>query len=212
MKCIYKKHELNKINIDNTAFNRESSAAHNDIIDEEHCRLLGIINAANIGTWELNVQTGETTVNERWCEIIGYTINDLTPLTIKTWSLLLHPEDLARMNDSLDKYLTGHSSFFDIEYRMQHKDGNWIWIHSHGKIFDRTPHRKPLYINGTHTDIPRRMRYEKRLEDNNIFLEDIFNSIQDAVFVLNKDFTIRHHNNILTNWYHESAVYAGNKF
>jgi PAS domain-containing protein len=122
MKCIYKKHELNKINSDNTAFNRDSSAAHEEIIDDEHCRLLGIINAANIGTWELNVQTGETTVNERWCEIIGYTINDLTPLTIKTWSLLLHPEDLARMNDSLDKYLTGHSSFFDIEYRCS------IWM------------------------------------------------------------------------------------
>lgn len=177
----------------------------------ERQRLSNIIEGANVGTWELDIQTGETTINEHWGDIIGYTLKELSPFTIRTWSLLVHPEDLAVMTESLDAHLTGKSSAFDVEYRMLHKDGHWAWIHARGKLLSRTTEGKPLFINGTHTDITDRKQYEKAIQENNDFLEDVFHSIQDGVLVLNEDFTIRHQNNILKSWYHTDESYSGKK-
>jgi PAS domain S-box-containing protein len=178
---------------------------------EERQRLANVIEGANIGTWELNVQTGETIVNERWAEILGYTLADISPVAIKRWSLLLHPEDLPRMNEALDSHLSGKTSIYDIEYRMMHKDGRWIWMHARGKLLAKTVDGKPLYMNGTHTDITVRKQYEKAIQENNDFLEDVFHSIQDGVFVLNEDFTIRHQNNIMKSWYHDCGSFSGKK-
>jgi PAS domain S-box-containing protein len=177
----------------------------------ERQRLSNVIEGANIGTWELNIQTGETIINERWGEIIGYTIKELSPFTIRTWSLLVHPEDLTNMTEALDNHLAGKSQLFNIEYRMLHKDGHWMWIHARGKLLARTADGKPLFMNGTHTDITDRKQYEKAIQENNDFLEDVFHSIQDGVFVLNEDFTIRHQNNILKSWYHNDESYTGKK-
>jgi signal transduction histidine kinase/CheY-like chemotaxis protein len=51
----------------------------------------------------------------------------------------------------------------------------------------------------------------KSLQDSNIFLEDFFHSIQDGVFVLNEDYTIRHQNNTMRSWYNNSDSHIGNK-
>lgn len=177
----------------------------------ERQRLSNIIEGANVGTWELNVQSGDTFINERWGDILGYTLKELSPFTIRTWSLLVHPEDLAGMTESLENHLTGKSSAFDIEYRMLHKDGHWVWIHARGKLLTRTAEGKALFINGTHTDVTVRKQYEKAIQENNDFLEDVFHSIQDGVFVLNEDFTIRHQNNVLKNWYPDHESYTGKK-
>jgi PAS domain S-box-containing protein len=177
----------------------------------ERKRLSNIIEGANVGTWELNVQTGDTLINERWAGIIGYTIKELSPFTIRTWSLLVHPEDLSGMTESFDNHLSGKTSAFDTEYRMLHKDGHWVWIHARGKLLTTTAEGKALFINGTHTDITVGKQYEKAIQENNDFLEDIFHSIQDGVFVLNEDFTIRHQNKTLTNWYHNDESCSGKK-
>ncbi|MCP5120745.1 MAG: PAS domain S-box protein, partial [bacterium] len=44
----------------------------------ERRRLADILEGTNVGTWEWNVQTGETTLNERWAEIIGYTLEEIS--------------------------------------------------------------------------------------------------------------------------------------
>jgi len=54
-------------------------------------RLDYILQGTNVGTWEWNVQTGETTFNERWADIIGYTLNELSLVSIDTWTESCHP-------------------------------------------------------------------------------------------------------------------------
>ena len=41
----------------------------------ERVRLSGIIVGTQAGTWEWNVQTGETVFNEQWAGIIGYSLD-----------------------------------------------------------------------------------------------------------------------------------------
>ncbi len=44
---------------------------------EQQWRMESIIEGTHAGTWEWNIQTGETNFNERWAEIVGFTLDEL---------------------------------------------------------------------------------------------------------------------------------------
>ena len=111
-------------------------------------RLESIIKGTHIGTWEWNVQTGETVINETWANIMGYSISELEPVSIKTWEDLAHPDDLKRSGDQLERHFTGELPYYDCECRMKHKDGHWVWVHDRGSVITRTGDGKPLMMFG----------------------------------------------------------------
>jgi len=120
---------------------------------EQAERLKSIIDGTNIGTWEWNVQTGETTFNERWAEIIGYRLEELSPVDINTWLNHAHPDDLGESGDRLERHFRGETPFYDYQCRMRHKSGRWVWVHDRGRVVSWTDEGKPLMMCGTHADI-----------------------------------------------------------
>ncbi|MEI6877188.1 MAG: PAS domain-containing protein, partial [Spirochaetota bacterium] len=116
-------------------------------------RLRHIIEATNVGTWEWNIPTGETVFNERWAEIVGYTLAELEPVSIATWEALAHPEDGPRSEEMLKRHFSGELPYYDIECRMRHKDGHWVWVQDRGQVVTRDRSGAPLHMSGTHTDI-----------------------------------------------------------
>ena len=126
-------------------------------------RLESIIKGTHIGTWEWNVQTGETVINETWANIMGYSISELEPVSIKTWEDLAHPDDLKRSGDQLERHFTGELPYYDCECRMKHKDGHWVWVHDRGSVITRTGDGKPLMMFGTHSDISQDKQTEQEI-------------------------------------------------
>lgn len=116
-------------------------------------RLDSIIKGTNLGTWEWNVQTGSTVFNNRWAEIIGYSLPELEPVSIKTWQNFTHPEDLKKSEDLFEKHFQKKTDFYVCESRMKHKDGHWVWVLVQGKVATWTDDGKPLVIYGTHQEI-----------------------------------------------------------
>ena len=129
----------------------------------ERERLAGILRGTRSGTWEWNVQTGETIFNERWAEIIGYKLEELSPVSIDTWIKYTHPDDLKASDEMLQKHFNGELDYYDCECRMKHKDGRWIWILDRGKVISWTTDGKPLWMYGSHTDITERKRMEEEI-------------------------------------------------
>lgn len=132
-----------------------------DALRYEHQRLAFIIQGTQLGTWEWNLQEGRLRVNERWAEILGYTIAELEPLRTDRLDAMDHPDDLARVKEGLDRHLSGESPKFDLEFRMRHKDGRWVWIRTQGQVLIRTEDGAPLMMFGTHEDITERKRAEE---------------------------------------------------
>lgn len=130
---------------------------HNEI------RFKSIIEGTNVGTWEWNVQTGETIFNERWAQIVGYTLEELAPISIDTWLKLAHPEDLAESNRRLNACFNKKTTFYEFETRMKHKAGHWVWAYDKGKVFEWTKDGKPLMMYGTHQEITERKQSEGML-------------------------------------------------
>ncbi|MEH8136735.1 diguanylate cyclase domain-containing protein, partial [Aeromonas veronii] len=121
----------------------------------ERSRLSAILEGTRVGTWEWNVQSGETVFNEEWARIVGYKLQELEPISIVTWAKLTHPGDLQKSEQLLKQYFAGELPFYECEARMRHKDGHWIWVLDRGKVGKWDRDGKPLIMYGTHQDISR---------------------------------------------------------
>jgi PAS domain S-box-containing protein len=138
-----KLHEENK-------FYRE----HYERYKDEAEKVTSIINVSNTGTWEWNIKTGETVFNENWARILGYTLDELQPISIKTWQRLAHPEDYKHFEIIFNQYMmNGEIDHYKAEVRMKHKQGHWVWVLDQGEIIQYDKNGEPLWLGGTHQDI-----------------------------------------------------------
>tara|TARA_B110000008_G_scaffold96062_1_gene98593 strand:+ start:2563 stop:4707 length:2145 start_codon:yes stop_codon:yes gene_type:complete len=123
-------------------------------------RLELVIEAAAVGIWDWQVQTGEITFNQRWAEIIGYSVEELMPMAFDTWSSKVHPDDLTLATEVLEKHLRDELDLYSVEIRMLHKNGQYIWILASGRVVEWESDGLPKRMLGTHQDISERKANE----------------------------------------------------
>ncbi len=150
-------------------------------------RLTDIIEGTNVGTWEWNVQTGVMVINERWAQILGYSINEVGPINLKTWKAFLHPDDNSKIEAQIQQVFTHEKDFYDIECRMKHREGHWVWVYDRGKVVAWTDEGKPLVMSGTHTDITEKKQAQEALANS----EQLYRAYMDksplAIFVSDQE-------------------------
>ncbi|MDD5372742.1 MAG: PAS domain S-box protein [Sulfurimonas sp.] len=135
-------------------------------------RLNAIIEGTNVGTWEWDIQLGDVIYNQRWAEIIGYTLEELFPISIDTWIENTHPDDLSESKKALERHFSGEADYYMCEIRMRHKDGHWVWVLNRGKVSEWSEEGKPLVISGTSQDVT-----AKKLAQEALKMErDLFSS------------------------------------
>ncbi len=140
--------------------------------DSEHAaqcqrqRLADIIWGTHVGTWDWNVVTDEVAFNERWAEILGLTLKELEPLTIRAWTDLVHPDDLDQALAQLKHHFARELEFYECEFRMRHRSGDWVWVLDRGRVVEWREDGKPLRMSGTHLDITRRKESELALQES----------------------------------------------
>ncbi|MBO6809700.1 MULTISPECIES: PAS domain-containing protein [Marinobacter] len=158
---------------------RAAAEFYRDLKHSER-RARAIIDGTRIGTWEWNVQTGETVFNERWANICGYTLEELEPVSIQTWLGLAHPDDLPESERLLNAHFVGELPEYDYRCRMKHRDGHWVWVHDRGQVFEWTPDGKPLMMYGTHADITQEMDNLNKIKHQNEALSILSDLALDA--------------------------------
>jgi diguanylate cyclase (GGDEF)-like protein/PAS domain S-box-containing protein len=151
-------------------------------------RMENTIEATEAGTFEWNIQTGKTIFNEKWAEMIGYTLDEISPSTVDTWKQFTHPDDLAKCEKLLEKHFRGETDQYKAEIRMKHKKGHWIWVLSQGKLISRTENGKPLKMFGTHLDITERKKRIKALKFQHDFQKNLADISSKLVGINNNNF------------------------
>ncbi len=109
-------------------------------------------------TWDWNMLTGEIQINERWAEMLGYSYDEIKPVTEKSWNSLTHPEDISHVYLHLKEHFSGESDFYEATLRLKHVNKSWIWVMDRGMVIEWDKKGNPIRMAGTHVDItPRKL-------------------------------------------------------
>lgn len=146
-------------------------------LDQE--RLSWALQGANDGYWDWNLETDFVYYSPRWKTMLGYAENELFYPHYDTWARLVDPDDTERTLKSVDDYLAGRVDKYEIEFRMKHKNGSWVYILSRALLAcDEAGYQiMPKRLIGTHVDITERKKSELLIEKQTIALESTANAI-----------------------------------
>lgn len=120
-------------------------------------------NSARVGLWDWHVKTGTAVFSEQWANIIGYTLDEISPMGIKTWQDYTHPLDLIKSEALLELCFKGDIEYYECEKRMKHKNGSWIWVLDRGRITEWDENNYPVRMLGTIFDITHLKKVEEEL-------------------------------------------------
>jgi PAS domain S-box-containing protein len=150
-----------------------------DLRDSE-TRFRLVAEAAGEGIWEQDFRRGTEFISPRlWQGILGYSQSMTQPLG--KFGDLLHPEDRERWREARRLHLE-RGAPYEVEYRVKHADGRWIWVRSRGQAqFDAAG--KPLLMVGSMSDISERKQQEEALKRERSFLHEILDTLPLPVAV-----------------------------
>lgn len=122
-----------------------------------------VISGAQAAAWTVNLETGESDVNNRWAEMLGLDRQAASSLGFEGWRKLVHPEDVAAAEAGFLQCTNGPDTVFEVEYRLRHRLGHWVWVMGRGGISDHHADGRPARISGVLLDISRQKRLEAEL-------------------------------------------------
>ena len=157
------------------------------VLKESEERLDLALKGTNVGLWDWNVRTGKMIVDERWANIVGCTLKELSPTSIETWDKLTHPHDLKRSYELFESHFARKTEYYQCEARMKHKNGEWVWVFAQGKVFEWDKHKSPLRMAGTLLDITKRKRAEEELRKYRLHLEELVKERTAQLTKVNKE-------------------------
>lgn len=120
------------------------------------------LSGANLGLWDWNIQTGKLTVDDRWREMLGLSIDEISD-TITDWTTRTHPDDLGPAMGALQKHWRGESGWYRCQHRMRHADGSYRSIVGIGRLVSRDLAGNPLRMVGVNQDITEERKAEHQL-------------------------------------------------
>lgn len=155
---------------------------HEDITDrkkaekalqESEARFRAIFEQVAVGAAYLNLDGRFLQVNQKFCDILGYTQDELQQ---RFCFDVTHPDDRDATEKGVGRVMVGEIPSFVVEKRYIRKNGTAVWVTQTGvlvRAFDSTP----LYFVDVIEDISRR----KQLEDAQQRLVDILENTSDYV-------------------------------
>lgn len=109
------------------------------------------IKGSQDGIFDWDLKTGQVFYSRRFFEMLGRQRDSISG-TVQDFKDLLHPEDAARVEDELEKYLSRKTDSYAQEFRLRADDGSWVWINARAyAIFSKEGW--PVRVVGAHTDI-----------------------------------------------------------
>jgi len=148
-----------------------------DRVETERClretqdRYRLVTQAVRDGTWEIDLRTGQCSVDDRFQDVLG-----IPPgrhdLSIDAWLSAVHPDDIRPLRTRLRaQWTTGET--VQAEYRHRTPDGGWLWVEARGRVQERDC-GWPVRIIGTIRDIGDRKAIEAALQDSEARFRGLF--------------------------------------
>lgn len=137
-----------------------------------------LFKSANAGK-SVTMVTGEISVNPAFCDMLGYSADELRG---KTWQELTPAEDIEPTTKLLNSLVAGERDSARFEKRFIRKDGSLIWTDI-GTVLMRDASGKPLYFITTIVDINERVLASQALTTSEARYRSLIEQASDALFI-----------------------------
>ena len=82
-------------------------------INEERWRFA--LEGAGDGLWDWDAETGKVFFSDQWKNMLGYASNEIRN-DLSEWKKLIHPDDLERVMEHVDKMQNMNIEYYESEY------------------------------------------------------------------------------------------------
>ncbi|MBI2572093.1 MAG: PAS domain S-box protein [Candidatus Schekmanbacteria bacterium] len=147
---------------------------------------------AGVGIAHLTVNGRYIWVNEKFCEILGYSRDEILG---RTFQHITHPDDLVSNLDNHRRLVAGQCATFSMEKRYLNKNGECVWVDVAVSMI-RGQRGHPDILVSVVRDISLRKRMEALLARKHALLEAIIESTTDGILVVDEQGTILHCNRL----------------
>ncbi len=156
-------------------------------MEESENQFKAIFEMASIGIAQADINSGRfLIVNQKMCEITGYTSAELACLQI---SDITHADDRQRDWVLFQSVVDGETPNYRLEKRYVRKDASVVWVNVNMTVI-RDDSGKPLRTIATIEDITDRKRVEGDLRASEERYRTLFDRANDGIFVLSIDGTL----------------------
>ena len=112
--------------------------------------------------WDWNLVTNQVELSKAGNAMFGFAPEELWE-DMALWVARVHPDDLPILSERWREFLRQGEEKFSCDYRVQCKDGHWIWIHTRGMVVQRDAAGRVMRMIGTHSDITERKQMEEQV-------------------------------------------------
>jgi PAS domain S-box-containing protein len=143
---------------------------------EERYRLL--IEQAPVVSWTIDERGRTSYISPNVTSVCGFAIEEIISGGKALWFARIHPEDVETVQAAYAALFATQS--FDMEYRIQHKQGGWMWLHDRAvTTFEKDGTR---WAQGVFIDITERKRAEQEVKESEERYRSIFENAVDGIF------------------------------
>jgi len=130
-----------------------------DALRESEARFRGTFDNAGVGIAHCDPEGRYVRVNQKYCDILGYTPAALAETTFQD---VTHPDDVAESTGQFAALLRGEISSYAMEMRCISRTGETVWVHITASV-QRDAAGRPIHAIGVMHDISDRKRLEQEL-------------------------------------------------
>jgi len=122
------------------------------------------VRGTNDGIWDWDMKTGAVYFSPRYKSMLGYQPDEM-PDDVAEWEKRIHPSDLERVMRENGRCMRGETPWFEVEYRLLHKDGDYRWVLGRGASL-KDESGQVVRMAGAHTDVTERRRLQEAIVHN----------------------------------------------
>ncbi|BAY10495.1 signal transduction histidine kinase [Calothrix sp. NIES-2098] len=175
--------ELKRINASLQAEIAERQRIEKELRESEQ-RFRATFDQAAVGIAHVGIDGRWLLVNQRLCDIVGYTSQELK---LRTFQDITYPDDMEASLKYVEQVLIGDIPTFSLEKRYLRKDGSIVWINVTVSLV-RESSGTPKYFIAVIEDISDRKRSAEQIQaslrEKEVLLKEIYHRVKNNFQVI----------------------------
>jgi PAS domain S-box-containing protein len=145
-------------------------------------RLKIAMEASNLGLWDWDIPRNRIFVDRSFRNFLGLG-DDAEIWSFQDLEQLVHPADREPFGIAARNALKSGAPLSQVNYRLKHADGRWVWIDTYGSVTARDANGRATRMTGTHANITERKQMERALANTLRVMQALLETLPMPVII-----------------------------